>query len=85
MTNLCPSFIRKNTSTNKHYVKTEDVLCNPQNPVNPDSEPGVRINFQISKLYVLWISHYGRGEWHLPSHDTDKFPYLWNNDIRYSC
>ena len=42
MTNLCPSFIRKNTSTNKHYVKTEDVLCNPQNPVNPDSEPSVR-------------------------------------------
>ena len=31
-------FIRKNTSTNKHYNLNEDVLCNPQNPVKPDSE-----------------------------------------------
>ena len=43
------------TSTNNHYLQTEDVLCNPQNPVNPDSEPGVRINFQISKLYSVDI------------------------------
>jgi hypothetical protein len=42
MTKLCPSFTRKNISANKHYVKTKDVLCNPQNPVNPDSEPSFR-------------------------------------------
>jgi hypothetical protein len=23
---------------NKHHTQTEDVLCNPENPVNPDSE-----------------------------------------------
>ena len=45
MTKLCPSFIRKNTSTNKHYVKTKDVLCNPQNPVNPDSESSGRVKY----------------------------------------
>ena len=47
MTKLCPSLIRKITSTNKHYVKKEDVLCNPQNPVNPDSEPSVRGKYKI--------------------------------------
>ena len=30
--------IRKNTSTNKHYNLNKDVIYNPQNPVNPDSE-----------------------------------------------
>ena len=25
------------------------------------------------------ISRYRRGELNSPSHDTDKFPYLWNN------
>lgn len=30
--------MRKNTSTNKNYVKTEDVLCNSQ---NPDSEQSI--------------------------------------------
>ena len=30
------------TSTNNHYLQTEEVLYNPQNPVNPDSEPGVK-------------------------------------------
>jgi hypothetical protein len=28
----------KVTSTNDHYTQTEDILCNPRNPVNPDSE-----------------------------------------------
>jgi hypothetical protein len=23
----------------KHYLFTKDVICNPQNSVNPDSEP----------------------------------------------
>ena len=32
---MAPQFV-------KHYVKTKDVLCNPQNPVNPDSEPSFR-------------------------------------------
>jgi hypothetical protein len=31
----------KNQSTNNPYTQTEDVLCNPENPVNPDSKPGV--------------------------------------------
>jgi len=35
-------FIQKYPSTNNHYKQTKDVLFNPQNPVNPDSEPGVR-------------------------------------------
>jgi hypothetical protein len=35
-------FIQKYPSTNNHYIQTKDVLFNPQNPVNPDSEPGVR-------------------------------------------
>jgi hypothetical protein len=30
------------TSTNNHYHQTKDALCNPQNPVNPASEPGVK-------------------------------------------
>jgi hypothetical protein len=30
------------TSTNNHYLQTEEVLYNPQNPVNPASEPGVK-------------------------------------------
>ena len=30
-----------------HYHQTKDALCNPQNPVNPDSKPGVRGEFQI--------------------------------------
>jgi hypothetical protein len=28
---------------------------------------------------------YRRGESHSPSHDTDKFPYLRDNGMRYSC
>ena len=28
--------------------------------------------------------HYGRGEWHSPSNDTDAFPYLRNNDAPLS-
>ena len=46
MARLCPcEFIQKNPSTNKQYAKNEDVLCNPQNPVHPDSKPGVRGKF----------------------------------------
>ena len=28
-----------------HYLQTEAVPCNPQNPVNPDSEANVRGKF----------------------------------------
>ena len=43
MLKICPSkYIRKNTFTNKHYAYNEDVLFNPKNPVNPDSEPSVK-------------------------------------------
>ena len=46
MARLCPcEFIQKNTSTNKHYLQTEDLRFNPQNSVNPDSEPSVRGEF----------------------------------------
>jgi len=41
-------FIKKYPSTNNHYIKTKDVLFNPKNPVNPDSEPGVKDKFQIT-------------------------------------
>jgi hypothetical protein len=36
---------KKYSSTNKHHTQNEDVLCNPINPVNPDSKPGVRGKF----------------------------------------
>jgi len=46
MARLCPSeFIQKNTSTIKHYLQTEDLRFNPQNSVNPDSEPSFRVEF----------------------------------------
>jgi hypothetical protein len=32
----------KYPSKNNPYLQTEDVLCNPENPVNPDSELGER-------------------------------------------
>ena len=45
---LCPcEFIHKNTFTNKHYLQTEDLRFNPQNSVNPDSEPSVRGEFHL--------------------------------------
>jgi hypothetical protein len=28
-----------------HFLQTEAVLCHPQNPVNPASEPNVRDKF----------------------------------------
>ena len=28
-----------------HFLQTEDFLCNPQNPLNPDSEANVRGKF----------------------------------------
>ena len=34
-------------STNKLYVYNKDIIYNPQNPVNPDSEPSVRGKFQL--------------------------------------
>jgi len=40
-------FIQKNTFTNKYYAYNEDVLFNPKNPVNPDSEPSVNGKFQL--------------------------------------
>ena len=30
-----------------HYLQTEAVLCNPQNPGNPDSEANVRCKFYL--------------------------------------
>ena len=33
----------KYSSTNEHYTQTEDVLCNPVNPLNPDSKPSERL------------------------------------------
>ncbi len=48
MARLFPcEFIHKNTSTNKHYLQTEDLRFNPQNSVNPDSEPSVRGEFHL--------------------------------------
>ncbi len=35
----------KSSSSNKHCAKNEDVLFNPQNPVNPDSNQVIRGNF----------------------------------------
>jgi hypothetical protein len=37
----------KNRSSNKHYLQNEDVLCNPQNPLNPDSELSVKGIFDL--------------------------------------
>ena len=36
---------KRQLSLNYLYFKTDDVLSNPQNPVNPDSKPGVRSKF----------------------------------------
>ena len=48
MLKIAPSkYIRKNTFTNKHYAYNEDVLFNPKNPVNPDSEPSVKGKVQL--------------------------------------
>ena len=30
-----------------HFLQTEDFLCNPQNPLNPDSEANVRGKFYL--------------------------------------
>jgi len=35
------SHVMKAASNNNLSTQTNDVLCNPQNPVNPDSKPGV--------------------------------------------
>ena len=37
----------KATFINNLSTQTNDVLYNPQNPVNPDSKPGVRGEFYI--------------------------------------
>jgi len=38
-----------------HYLQTEEVLYNPQNPANPDSEPSVKDKFYLSNLFYLDI------------------------------
>ena len=38
---------RMQVAPTNHYHQTKDVLCNPQNPVNPDSEPNVRDKFYL--------------------------------------
>jgi hypothetical protein len=35
------------SSTNNHYTQNKDVLCNPQNPENPDSEPRDRGEYPL--------------------------------------
>jgi hypothetical protein len=46
MAGLSPlKFIQKYPSTNNHHIQTKDVILNPQNPVNPDSKPGVKGTF----------------------------------------
>ncbi|MDP4701527.1 MAG: hypothetical protein NWS66_16415 [Saprospiraceae bacterium] len=35
---------------NNPYTQIEDVLCNPENPVNPDSKPGVRGEFILKPV-----------------------------------
>ena len=40
----------KEYSTNKHHTRNDDVLCNPENSVNPDSKPGVRGAFILKPI-----------------------------------
>ena len=49
MVGLCNArgFIRINTFTNNHYVWNEDVLCNPQKKLKPDSKIGIGGEFYI--------------------------------------
>ena len=42
--------VKSKYSTNNRCAKTEDVLCNPANPVNPDSKPGVRGEFILKPV-----------------------------------
>lgn len=49
MAGLCPfEFIRNNPFTNKHYLQTDKVSCNPKNLVNPDSNPGENAKHRVS-------------------------------------
>ena len=58
MARLCHcEFIQKNMSMNKHYLQTEDLRFNPQNSVNPDSEPSVRVNFTYKTYRKNAIIH----------------------------
>jgi hypothetical protein len=43
-------FVNSNYIKNNHKVQTKDVLCNPKNPVNPDSEKElwVKLNGNLS-------------------------------------
>jgi len=41
---------KKYSSTNNLYIQTDDVHCNPRNPVNPDSKLINRRNCLIFKL-----------------------------------
>ena len=38
---------KKYSSKNIHFTQNKDVLCNPQNPVNPDSKPSVRDKYPL--------------------------------------
>ena len=38
---------RMQVAPTNHYHQTKDVLCNPQNPVNPDSELSARGEFYL--------------------------------------
>jgi hypothetical protein len=42
--------MRQYPSTNKLYFQTSDVICNPENPENPDSKPMRQYPF-TNKLY----------------------------------
>ena len=46
---------RMQVAPTNHYLQTEEVLYNPQNPVNPDSEPSVKDKFYLSNLFYLDI------------------------------
>ena len=35
---------------NQHYTQTEEVLCNPRNPENPDSKPRVAGKFILKPI-----------------------------------
>ena len=55
MAGLCPwQFIRKNTSTNKHYIQNENVLFNPW---NPDSKLFTGNNRKKQTCPPIYIRH----------------------------
>ena len=44
--------MRNYPSSNKLYIQSSDAICNPENPVNPDSKP-MRQYLSTNKLYLL--------------------------------